>query len=247
MCDLLYNRMKQVTKKNSNNSRKQFHQVATAQEEKRCTRTRLWHLENMITCRHAAVPFVTCRLCHRCLKLWVFFFLTDFFFYKTTLTVLIGTGSCGTRTGGCFHPGWQCWQLLYWVGGWRCRCCPGCCCAASRDDPPPPAASPPEPAAAPTAVASEAAAVERLKVPKSLSAPPLHAAHPTAETTALQETQQGIGTFRQIRRRDWSVNRFEEREKQFGFFFKPIDIGQMFVLVYSFTSVTQAAYQSLTR
>lgn len=39
------------------------------------------------------------------------------------------------------------------------------------------------------------------------------------------------------------MNRFEEREKQFVFFFKPMDIGQMFVLVYSFTSVTQAAYQ----
>lgn len=47
----------------------------------------------------------------------------------------------------------------------------------------------PEPAAAPTAVASGAAGAGRLKALTSLFAPLPHAAHLTAETTTLWETQ----------------------------------------------------------
>lgn len=105
--------------------------------------------------------------------------------------MLIGTGSCGTRTKDCFHPQWQCWRLLCWVEGWWwCQCCPGCCRVLLRGGLSPLAVAPPGPAAAPTAVASGAAGAGRLKAPMSLFAPLLHAAHLTAETTTLQETEQ---------------------------------------------------------
>lgn len=107
-----------------------------------------------------------------------------------TLTVLIGTGSCGTRMRDCFHPQWQCWQLLCWVEGWWCQCCLGCCCVVLRGGLSPLAAVLPEPAAALTAVASGAAGAGRPKALMSLFAPLLHVAHLTAETTTLQETQQ---------------------------------------------------------
>lgn len=60
----------------------------------------------------------------------------------------------------------------------------------SRGGPSPLAAAPPGPAAAPTAAASGAAGAGRPKAPTSLSAPLLRAAHLTAETTTLQETEQ---------------------------------------------------------
>lgn len=113
-----------------------------------------------------------------------------------TLTVLIGTGSCGTRTRDCFRPQWRCWQLLCWVEGWRRHCCPGCCRVSSRGGPSPPAAAPPAPAAAQAAVASGAAGAGRPKAPTSLFAPPPRAAHLTAETAALREkTGFSVGCF----------------------------------------------------
>lgn len=60
----------------------------------------------------------------------------------------------------------------------------------SRGGPSPLAAAPPGPAAAPAAAASGAAGAGRPKAPTSLFAPLLHAAHLTAETTTLQETEQ---------------------------------------------------------
>lgn len=115
--------------------------------------------------------------------------------------MLIGTGSCGTRTRDCFHPRWQCWRSLCWVEGWWCQCYPGCCCVAWRGGPSPPAAALPEPAAAPAAAASGAAGAGKLRAPTSLSVPLLHASHRTAETTALQETRRKQAALRRVNSR----------------------------------------------
>lgn len=131
------------------------------------------------------------------------------------LTVLIGTGSCGTRTRDCFHPRWRCWQLLCWVEGWRRRRCPGCCRVSSRGGPSPPAAAPPAPAAALTAVASGAAGAGRPKALTSLFAPPLRAAHLTAETAALWGGKRvlalAVSKLWLVKTTLWTPERFDNR------------------------------------